>query len=270
MTPIVIVCGNAGAGKDAFSNFLAENTNGVCLAQADPLKRFAAKVFGFTEEQLWGPSEMRNRVDERFWSPGLWDEVAVNLNRCVESWVNELGWSPYSVKKVMDWGEQLERSCLEESLKLNPRVVLQTLGTEVGRRIDPNTWNRVAIETAKSLLAGNKGYDRTKGLVDNKGAEVDLVIAVDGRFRNEILGVKQAGGMAVKIVSPEETESVGIKGHQSEAELRGIPDSWFDAIVINDKAHGIRALQCLAFEFAQNLRPENRESVYNTLAYLNF
>ena len=51
------ICGKAGSGKDTAAAYLIEKHGFVKLAFADPLKRFAKGVFGFTSEQLWGPSE---------------------------------------------------------------------------------------------------------------------------------------------------------------------------------------------------------------------
>ena len=59
---IVAVSGVAGSGKDTFSDYLVVD-HGFCrLALADPLKRFCQEVFGFTDRQLWGPSEARSET----------------------------------------------------------------------------------------------------------------------------------------------------------------------------------------------------------------
>jgi dephospho-CoA kinase len=60
---IVGLSGHAGSGKDTVARFLREDHGARCIALADLLKVFCKEIFGFSEEQLWGPSEMRNAVD---------------------------------------------------------------------------------------------------------------------------------------------------------------------------------------------------------------
>lgn len=56
----------AGAGKDEASKVLVEH-GFVSVAFADIMKRFAREVFGFTDSQLWGPSEERALPDKRYY-----------------------------------------------------------------------------------------------------------------------------------------------------------------------------------------------------------
>ena len=56
--PIVCLVGKIGDGKSTAAQYLVSHGY-VEVALADPLKRFCAEVYGFTEEQLWGPSELR-------------------------------------------------------------------------------------------------------------------------------------------------------------------------------------------------------------------
>ena len=63
---IVGICGRAGSGKSTAARHLVEAFGFVELALADPLKRFCHEVFGFSDEQLWGPSEKRNEPDPRY------------------------------------------------------------------------------------------------------------------------------------------------------------------------------------------------------------
>ena len=47
-----------GSGKDEAAAALASR-GFVAVALADPIKRFLIEVYGFTEDQLWGPSDLR-------------------------------------------------------------------------------------------------------------------------------------------------------------------------------------------------------------------
>jgi len=63
---IVGICGNAGSGKDTAADILIAKHGFVRVAFADVMKRFCHEVFDFTVDQLWGPSESRNRPDDRY------------------------------------------------------------------------------------------------------------------------------------------------------------------------------------------------------------
>jgi hypothetical protein len=63
--PIVAFVGDAGSGKDTAAGILV--LRGFCrVAFADVLKRFCQEVFGFSNEALWGPSELRNAPSGHF------------------------------------------------------------------------------------------------------------------------------------------------------------------------------------------------------------
>lgn len=65
---IIGITGRAGAGKDTLARMLANHreTPGMILSLAEPLKEIAQRVFGFSAEQLYGPSEARNAPDPRW------------------------------------------------------------------------------------------------------------------------------------------------------------------------------------------------------------
>ncbi len=62
---IIGLSGRAGAGKDTVADFLAEGKY-IKTSLADPMKHICKQVFGFTDKQLWGPSQYRNEVDPRW------------------------------------------------------------------------------------------------------------------------------------------------------------------------------------------------------------
>ncbi len=66
LPPIIGLTGRAGAGKDTVADCLVQHHGYAKHAFADPFKRFCQEVFGFTREQLWGPSELRNAPDPRW------------------------------------------------------------------------------------------------------------------------------------------------------------------------------------------------------------
>lgn len=269
--PLYIVSGGAGSGKDTVAEMMITGRRGVMVAQADPMKRFAMAAFGFSFDQLWGPSSSRNAADERYSSmkeDALWGSQAFAevVNRVFNEsdvdgldlatrWLQDI--SPESDDDAIDtmrvmlntWLSAVSDQAVKDQ-KLSPRTVLQLLGTEFGRNIDPNIWSNYAIRAAKKLLLGEVGYSRELGLIDVKGLPgYNFVVITDGRFRNEILNVKEVGGVALKITNPateadeRACDAAGVKGHVSEAELKGIPWSWFDTEIHNDKTLGLDYLR---------------------------
>jgi hypothetical protein len=210
---IIGICGHAGSGKDTAADFLVKE--GYCkVSLADPLKRICADVFGFTKEQLWGPSENRNAGDPRY-----------PRTRAVHPGLDHL-----------------------EPDLLSPRVALQTLGTEFGRYCYDNVWIDYAIRVARRVLEdqgqspfeAHQGcwfYSPARGLWGDPRAprsdRAQGVVIPDVRFRNEVDAIKQAGGRVFRIARPGSTGDVGIKGHASESEMDGISVERFDALIEN-------------------------------------
>lgn len=51
--------GGAGSGKNVTADILVQRYGYFEMALADPIKRIAKDLWGFTVEQLWGPSDQR-------------------------------------------------------------------------------------------------------------------------------------------------------------------------------------------------------------------
>lgn len=124
---------------------------------------------------------------------------------------------------------------------LTARRALQTLGTEWGRACHKDTWIRLALKTATSLmrptLEGDQPwlYDPARGLVlgHEFGCSCRGVVIPDIRFANEREAIRSAGGKVIRITRAE----AGLQGaaamHASEAEQRDVPDREFDAVIRN-------------------------------------
>lgn len=63
---MICVSGFSGTGKDEFCRRLVEGHGAVHTGLADPAKRHMADIYGFTRDQLFGPSQMRNAGDPRY------------------------------------------------------------------------------------------------------------------------------------------------------------------------------------------------------------
>lgn len=252
MLPLIILCGQAGSGKDTVASFLVKNHNAISIAQADPMKRLASKVFGFTEDQLWGPSEARNSMDPRFreagycfWSARKLEEFAFEYVRAVLPDLDNTQVAQ-AAEELQEWCDGICAAAPSEG-GLSPRKVLQTLGTEWGRKQSRDVWSKYAIRNALTLLGGGYRYDRTVGLIEDEDRRPDYVVISDGRFRNELVNVLAIGGQTWKITAPDAdgaaAERAGVVGHKSETEQRSIPDHLFWVSFRNDKSKGLEVCE---------------------------
>jgi hypothetical protein len=233
----MIVCGNAGVGKDTVGNYLVHNHGAVCIAQADPMKRICKATFDFTDQQLWGISQYRNEIDPRY-SKGKRPKTGMDSDESLEEILlrvlPQLEGNDSAFYSFKNWYYDCVRQSEDEGL--TPRFCLQKLGTEWGRTVKQDLWNGLAIDTAFRLLSNpNLCYKPNEGvrerLPQERSWESGLIVITDGRFRNELLGVMRVGGFAVKI---ERTQTGPSMSHMSETELKDIPLIFFDAIILNN------------------------------------
>lgn len=90
-----------GSGKDTVADFFEKYYGFVKIALADPIKRQVKQTYDFSNQQLWGPSEERNKIDPRYgkcsrdiikdWGQcgrqyyyDTWARIAVNTARSIE------------------------------------------------------------------------------------------------------------------------------------------------------------------------------------------
>lgn len=244
----------AGVGKDEVARSMAEHLGCAIVSLADPMKRLALAVFAFSQEQLWGPSDKRNEVDERYGvvqplpgrditpPPSAWLSAWDRLEFVGPGWLTSLGLDDrVHMAGLRRWFVMLAL----ESAGLDPRLVplghrkptsarrvLQTLGTEWGRRQREDLWVDYMIRVAERLTTEDVAYDRAAGVFQmNVRRRAAGVIVPDVRFSNEGRAIRARGGKIVCVERP----CVGLTGeaasHESE---RGIQADLIDGIVLND------------------------------------
>lgn len=126
-----------------------------------------------------------------------------------------------------------QRYTTKEGDLLTPRRALQWLGTEGFRTCCSDIWIIKALRDAELLMRGQYTYSRMHGVSTTTTVHPGWngVVFADVRFMNEHVGIRAAGGVVIRL-----KRDTGIaSAHQSEAELLGIPDSYYDYVIDNNK-----------------------------------
>jgi len=243
---IIGISGLSNSGKDTLAGFLVQDHGFTVLSLADPLKRICRDIFEFTDDQLWGPSQSRNAPDERY------PRTDPTVQQARDIVANMPGKAPSSVQA---WA----RKSPDEYL--TPRYALQRLGTEWGRDCYYNVWVEYAMRVAQRLISDPDDgsvpyYDKKDGLTYKPLGPYGMPLGVaipDVRFRNEVDGIRAAGGKVIRLRRP----GSGLQGlaglHASEVEQAGIPDSAFDHVIENEGS--LNELRAKAADMLRCLRP---------------
>jgi len=239
MKKIVGISGQLGSGKDSAADRLVDEFGFVKVALADPLKRYAFRVFDFTEQQLWGPSEFRNTPDGRSRFHTWWADVTERAAEYNPVFVEELFPEEGDVKTAaLEALEGWLKLLATEHPRLSPRVMLQSLGTEWGRTVKSDIWISHAIEVSEYLLEGGLVYDRLAGLFTSEASDPPSgVVISDVRFHNELERIKEANGFLIRIKRPDTDNRAGvtgIEGHPSEKQQKSFDDELFNYVIVND------------------------------------
>lgn len=233
---LITINGEADNGKDYVADWLSNRFNLVKIALADPMKRFARQLFGFQVENLWGPSEKRNEILDAapIWSTAL-QQLHVMHQFVVAVVPETLGVSARvrAFDGIQSWFTGLRRQYQEQ---ISARVVLQTLGTEWGREVHQSLWVDYLFNVQLPLLVQGYPYTAELGVRRNLDAEVPRngIVVPDQRFTNELEAGRARGGFAIRIRRlsrvRRDSSNVGIQGHKSELEQRGVDDAQFNRV----------------------------------------
>lgn len=143
---LYVFSGKARSGKDTAVNILKNIIikNGftvLTIAYADFLKEILSKCFNLSEEHLYGIKK----------------------------------------EEPVEWLPRNTGALLQQNVCWTPRELLQYLGTDVMRSIDPNCW----INVVKNYVETYSNYD--------------FILISDGRFVNELEWVIERGGVHIHI-----------------------------------------------------------------------
>jgi hypothetical protein len=193
----ILLCGVSRSGKDTIGDLLRDHHGFFKESFAAPMKEMVRLAFpAFRADDLYGESDKRNTQYIEYPLSG----DCVSCGRPCQEERPEGGWTCL-------WScAACNRSY---GTYLSPRLALQSLGTEWGRRLYKDVW----VDACFSRIDAREG--------------ATPVVITDGRFLNEIRGSRRKGAFVVKLARGM---SASTATHESEAELRSIPDAEFDYV----------------------------------------
>lgn len=199
---MVCISGFSGVGKDECAAHLVRGYNAAHTGLADPAKRHMADVYGFTEQQLFGPSQFRNAGDPRY-PKNFYSKVRAepcHPGGTLPDGAPSAGWHFFDMQDgdvpeavpERGWFDHLPKSRLglrghryfvketDPKFFLSPREALQ-LYCELMNNLYLDTWIRKGIEVHRALAetveadvhgtprsVRRHAYTRMGGLQDNR------------------------------------------------------------------------------------------------------
>lgn len=160
---VIGLAGRAGSGKTTCARWLIENHGAVEFSFAEPLKRVAQDVFGFSDEQVFGTQAQKEAVDARYGlSPR---EALIRLGHSMRERVGDGVW----LRACLD---QIDRSGV-------PLAVISDLrypneAEAIWRRRDGHVF-RLRCPDAASVVDPNAPSERGVDEIDPKHVKVELV-----------------------------------------------------------------------------------------------
>lgn len=193
------LCGFKGSGKDTAADYLVSQYGYKKVSLADPLKRTCESIFDFPSDHLWGPSSLRECPDERYLFSGLDPVDGVPLKEV-------------ALDTSRHWQRESDGEFFPQFV--TPRLALQSLGTEWGRRLSPNIWVVACLNHIRK-------------------SEYPRHAIPDVRFVNELTSIRASGGIVIRLLRGSRSSN-----HPSELELEGIPLEDFNFVVDNNSTKG--------------------------------
>lgn len=150
---LIVLSGEAGAGKDSVADILVASHGYEKFSLSTEMKVFCGRVFGFSDDQLYGPSNFRNAPDPK-WARPCPNCDATRPGNCFT----------HLCDTCSGTGKLNDNS---------PRRILQLLGDEWARQmIHPDIWTMAARPLLEQKLAAGTKIVINDARFDNDRANL--------------------------------------------------------------------------------------------------
>lgn len=267
---MVCMSGWAGTGKDECAGRLVRQFGATQTGLADPGKRHCMDTYGFTYQQLWGPSKFRNAGDPRYPKPIMksigFEPVREAQNQSTKTGNSKESYgiliTPENREHFSRLGTSLNCSRLvnfcdnnktessrfiiesdDPEFFLSPRELLQRY-LELLNILYSDTWIDKGIADQRLIATGSYKYSQQRGLSEGPtmtghANDYQSVITCFSDFRHiheHKKARESADGTLVPILVRVKRPSVSKApfNHRSETEQTRIRDKAYDFIINND------------------------------------
>lgn len=229
MSTIIALVGRKGSGKSTLARAIVALDKDVRVCSfAAPLKKLCVSVFDLDPEAVFGPSEYRGRKVWGSDEPAYWQGVR-NRAYAMRDALGRLFPDRFVGDVLARLADVLDTLHAEAALDggVTVRRVLELVGTDWGRALDPNVW--------------------VTGLVAELG-NADVVVVDDARFPNEVRAAQAHGGLAFFLDAGDRLPPIPDGEHSSEPRLsdfQGIVDEVLDVSGADPGAAEVHAMRIL-------------------------
>ena len=190
---IIGISGKKQSGKSTLYEFVKLNKENLFIGDvtidkvdmADPLKEMIVNIMGVDKKLVYGSEQEKNMLTQYKWKD-----------------------LPY---------HNVNQANLRASEYMTGRELMQQVGTNIFRKMNPNIWVDAAINRMKKT-------------------EADIVFCCDVRFPEEVMAIKNNGGIVIRLTK-RKNNSVASAEHESEKRLDKEVFDWsnFDVIIDNNR-----------------------------------
>jgi len=147
---IIAIAGRAGSGKTTCAKWLVERHGAVEFSFAEPLKRLAQDVFGFSDAQVFGTQAEKEAVDPRWGiSPR---EALIRLGHAARERLGRDVWLNACLAKIRDSGAKI--AVISDVRYPNEATAMKNGGALVVRlacpdsvsNVDPNAPSEAGVD----------------------------------------------------------------------------------------------------------------------------
>ena len=229
---LIAISGKKQSGKNAIAKIINQLTNNKYEEKcfADKLKDIVCILLNCTREQLEDREFKEKELGEEWWKIKS-TMIHNDKFKTKDVIFYDYKYLSFLNNTITNLDKTQFISMNIEVIKTTPRLLLQVMGTQIGREIiHPDIWcNLLMSEYKPSQLLVSK-IRRKGSIISPQKLEESLPnwIITDTRFENELKAVKKRGGITIRVNrNLEESKDQ----HESETE---IDNEEFDYVIDNN------------------------------------